>query len=55
MDIDSGGVRIHIEVHGPDDGQPVLLLHGFPDRNCSGAFPMNGFVMRGWGLSRDCG
>lgn len=31
MDISSGGVRIHVEVTGPEDGQPVLLLHGFPD------------------------
>ena len=29
MDIDSGGVRIHVEVAG--EGRPVLLLHGFPD------------------------
>ena len=31
MDVDSGGVRIHVEVTGPDNGLPVLLLHGFPD------------------------
>lgn len=29
--VDSGGVRISYDVHGPDDGRPVLLLHGFPD------------------------
>jgi len=29
MEIDSGGVRIHVEVAG--EGRPVLLLHGFPD------------------------
>ena len=29
MDIDSGGVSIHVEVAG--EGRPVLLLHGFPD------------------------
>ena len=28
---DSGGVPIHVEVTGPDDGRPVLLVHGFPD------------------------
>ncbi len=28
---DSGGVPIHVEVSGPDDGSPVLLIHGFPD------------------------
>ncbi|MGO8875219.1 MAG: alpha/beta fold hydrolase [Acidimicrobiales bacterium] len=31
MDVDSGGVNIHVEVTGPQDGRPVLLLHGFPD------------------------
>lgn len=31
MDIDSGGIKLNVEVHGPDDGTPVLLLHGFPD------------------------
>lgn len=29
--VDSGGVRIDYEVHGPDEGRAVLLLHGFPD------------------------
>jgi pimeloyl-ACP methyl ester carboxylesterase len=29
MEIDSGGVNIHVEVSGT--GRPVLLLHGFPD------------------------
>ena len=29
MDVDSGGVRIHVDVVG--DGRPVVLLHGFPD------------------------
>jgi pimeloyl-ACP methyl ester carboxylesterase len=29
MDIDSGGVNIHVEVTG--EGPPVVLLHGFPD------------------------
>ena len=31
MDVDSAGVQIHVEVTGPEDGRPVLLLHGFPD------------------------
>lgn len=29
--VDSGGIPIHVEVTGPDDGSPVLLIHGFPD------------------------
>ena len=29
MEIDSGGVPIHVEVAG--EGRPVVLLHGFPD------------------------
>ena len=31
MQVDSNGVIINVEVYGPDDGTPVLLLHGFPD------------------------
>lgn len=31
MRIDSGGVGLHVEVSGPDDGPAVVLLHGFPD------------------------
>jgi pimeloyl-ACP methyl ester carboxylesterase len=29
LEVDSGGVRIHVEVTG--EGRPVVLLHGFPD------------------------
>jgi pimeloyl-ACP methyl ester carboxylesterase len=29
--VDSGGVGISVEVHGPPEGTPVVLLHGFPD------------------------
>lgn len=29
MDFDSHGVRIHYEVHGPERGTPVILVHGF--------------------------
>jgi pimeloyl-ACP methyl ester carboxylesterase len=31
MHIDVDGVRLNVELHGPDNGRPVLLLHGFPD------------------------
>jgi pimeloyl-ACP methyl ester carboxylesterase len=29
MDFDSDGVRLHYELHGPDTGTPVVLVHGF--------------------------
>ena len=29
MDFDSDGVRLHYELHGPDAGPPVALVHGF--------------------------
>jgi pimeloyl-ACP methyl ester carboxylesterase len=29
MDFDSDGVRLHYELHGPDGGTPVVLVHGY--------------------------
>ena len=29
MEFDSDGVRLHYELHGPETGVPVLLVHGF--------------------------
>ena len=29
MDFDSDGVRLHYKVHGPEQGAPVVLVHGF--------------------------
>jgi pimeloyl-ACP methyl ester carboxylesterase len=29
MDFDSDGVRLHYEVNGPDDGPPLIAVHGF--------------------------
>ncbi len=31
MRVDSSGVNLNVEITGPDDGRPVVLLHGFPD------------------------
>ena len=29
MDFDSDGVRLHYEVNGPENGTPIVLVHGF--------------------------
>lgn len=29
MDFDSDGVRLHYEEHGPQNGAPIVLVHGF--------------------------
>jgi pimeloyl-ACP methyl ester carboxylesterase len=29
MDFDSDGVRLHYEVHGPERGTPLVVVHGF--------------------------
>jgi pimeloyl-ACP methyl ester carboxylesterase len=29
MDFDSDGVRLHYEIHGPDNGTPIVAVHGF--------------------------
>ncbi|HET6908516.1 MAG TPA: alpha/beta fold hydrolase, partial [Mycobacteriales bacterium] len=56
-----GGVGIEVFVEGPDDGAPVLLLHGWPDthdlwRNQVKALTEGGFRtiapdLRGFGAS----
>ncbi|MCC7534834.1 MAG: alpha/beta hydrolase, partial [Deltaproteobacteria bacterium] len=28
--VDAGGLRMHVVEMGPEDGEPVILLHGFP-------------------------
>ena len=33
MRVRSGDVGIEVAVEGPEDGRPVLLLHGWPDSN----------------------
>ncbi|HYM95903.1 MAG TPA: alpha/beta hydrolase [Candidatus Sulfotelmatobacter sp.] len=29
MDFDSAGVRLHFELHGPEGGAPLVMVHGF--------------------------
>jgi pimeloyl-ACP methyl ester carboxylesterase len=29
MDFDSDGVRLHYEAHGPENGMPLVVVHGF--------------------------
>jgi pimeloyl-ACP methyl ester carboxylesterase len=29
VDFDSNGVRLHYELHGREDGRPIVLVHGF--------------------------
>ena len=29
MDFDSDGIRLHFELHGPEGGPPIVLVHGF--------------------------
>src|SRR3989442_13236120 len=29
MDFDSDGIRLHYEVNGPENGTPIVALHGF--------------------------
>lgn len=31
VQIDAGGLNFHVVLAGPDDGPPVVLLHGFPE------------------------
>jgi len=61
MRVSSAGVSIDYQVNGPEDGPPVVLLHGFPDsrrlwRNQVPALVDAGFRVivpdqRGYGLS----
>ena len=29
--LDTNGIQLHTAMTGPKDGDPVFLLHGFPD------------------------
>jgi len=35
--VDVGDLTFDVRVDGPDDGRPVLLLHGFPETSLSWA------------------
>ena len=37
LDADVGDLTFDVRVDGPDDGRPVLLLHGFPETSASWA------------------
>ena len=60
--VTAGALDVAVELHGPEDGQPVVLLHGFPDdvRSWDGVAPplaAAGFrvvvpYLRGYGPTR---
>ncbi|MCP4288568.1 MAG: alpha/beta fold hydrolase, partial [Gammaproteobacteria bacterium] len=29
--VETNGIRLHTALAGPEDGPPIILLHGFPD------------------------
>jgi len=29
--ISTNGIRLHTAISGPEEGEPVILLHGYPD------------------------
>jgi len=29
--IETSGIKLHVVMAGPKDGQPIILLHGFPE------------------------
>ena len=37
MQVDVGDLTFDVRVDGPDDGRPMLLLHGFPETSLSWA------------------
>lgn len=64
MDFDSDGVRLHYEVHGPENGQPLIAVHGFAsdyklnwvgsrwqETMTNAGFQVIGLDIRGHGLS----
>jgi pimeloyl-ACP methyl ester carboxylesterase len=64
MDFDSDGVRLHYEVHGPEGGAPLAVVHGFAsdyrlnwvgtrwqEALTTAAFRVFGLDCRGHGLS----
>ena len=37
LQVDVGDLTFDVRVDGPEDGRPVLLLHGFPETSASWA------------------
>lgn len=29
--VDANGIKLHVVIAGPDDGEPIILLHGYPE------------------------
>lgn len=48
--VQTGGATLHIALAGPEDGEPVVLLHGFPDFWLSWARQIPALVEAGYRL-----
>src|SRR4051812_50174475 len=40
--VDAGGLRVHLAEAGPEDGEPILLLHGWPQHWYEWRGPLSG-------------
>src|SRR5918911_92789 len=47
LQVDVGDLSFDVRVDGPDDGRPVLLLHGFPETSLSWAAVVARLTARG--------
>lgn len=43
-----GGLQLHVVEAGPEDGWPVILLHGFPEYSGAWEVQMRALAARGW-------
>ena len=46
--VDSNGIRIHVTTDGPSDGEPVLLIHGFPETSYEWRYQIPALVDAGY-------